>query len=229
MVFPFKGMELMFIGFVAGFVHVISGADHMAALAPFATRRGTSESWRLGYNWGLGHATGISMIGLLIWLLKDTTAANWVSNGAEWLVGLLLVVFGALGIRSIQKHNVHTHEHDHYGIRHSHIHMHNSKVQSSASHHHSHASLGIGLLHGTAGGTHLWVVLPTLAIVSFSGLVLYLAAYALATIATMALFSAALGNLNKRLTTNSPRLGQRFGLVCCTASMLVGSYWLLAI
>ena len=229
MVFPYKGMELMFIGFVAGFVHVISGADHMAALAPFATRRGTSESWRLGYNWGLGHATGISMIGLLIWQLKDTTAANWVSNGAEWLVGLLLVAFGALGIRSMQKHNVHTHEHDHYGIRHSHIHMHNSKVKSSASHRHSHASLGIGLLHGTAGGTHLWVVLPTLAIVSFSELVLYLAAYALATIATMALFSAALGNLNKRLATNSPRLGQRFGFVCCTASMLVGSYWLLAI
>ena len=229
MVFPFKGMELIFIGFVAGFVHVISGADHMAALAPFATRRGTSESWRLGYNWGLGHATGISMIGLLIWQLKDTAAANWVSNGAEWLVGLLLVAFGALGIRSIQKHNVHTHEHDHYGIRHSHIHMHNSKVQSSASHHHSHASLGIGLLHGTAGGTHLWVVLPTLGIVSFSGLVLYLASYTLATVATMALFSAALGQLNERLTTNSPRLGQRFGFVCCTASMLVGSYWLLAI
>jgi hypothetical protein len=39
-------MELLFIGFAAGFAHVISGADHLAALAPFAARheqRGDAE------------------------------------------------------------------------------------------------------------------------------------------------------------------------------------------
>ena len=221
-------MELLFIGFAAGFAHVVSGADHMAALAPFAARREQQAAWRLGLQWGLGHAGGVALIGMLVWLLKGTAAAEWLSSGAEWLVGVALVAVGSLGIRSLLRHRVHTHEHDHFGIRHTHIHAHLGKADPAASHHHSHAALGIGLLHGAAGGTHLWVVLPTLAIASFGGVALYLAAYALATVAAMTLFSAGLGRLAKRLANRSPRLDHGFGLACCTASLLVGGYWLLA-
>ena len=162
------------------------------------------------------------------WLLKGTAAAEWRSSGAEQLVGVLLIAVGALGIRSLLRHRVHTHEHDHFGIRHSHIHAHLGQAHSRASHKHSHAALGIGLLHGTAGGTHLWVVLPTLAIASFAGVVLYLAAYALATVTAMTLFSAGLGRLANRLANGSPKLGHGFGLACCTGSMCIGGYWLFA-
>lgn len=226
--YPFKGMELLFIGFAAGFAHVISGADHLAALAPFAARREQHAAWRLGLHWGLGHAGGVALIGLLVWLLKGTAAAEWLSSGAEQLVGVLLIAVGALGIRSLLRHRVHTHEHDHFGIRHSHIHAHLGQAHSRASHKHSHAALGIGLLHGTAGGTHLWVVLPTLAIASFGGVALYLAAYALATVAAMTLFSAGLGRVARRLANGGPQLGHGFGLACCTTSMFIGGYWLFA-
>ncbi len=221
-------MELLFIGFAAGFAHVISGADHLAALAPFASRREQHPPWRLGLQWGLGHAGGVALIGLLVWLLKGTAATEWLSSGAEQLIGVMLIAVGALGIRSLLRHRVHTHEHDHLGIRHSHIHTHLCRAHSPASHKHSHAALGIGLLHGTAGGTHLWVVLPTLAIASFAGVALYLASYALATVAAMTLFTAGLGRLAKRLTNGSPQLGHGFGLACCTASMFIGGYWLFA-
>ena len=221
-------MELLFIGFAAGFAHVISGADHLAALAPFAARRESRAPWRLGLHWGLGHAGGIALIGLLVWLFKGTAASEWLSSGAEQVVGVLLIAVGALGIRSLLRHRVHTHEHDHFGIRHSHIHTHLGQAHTSTGHHHSHAALGIGLLHGTAGGTHLWVVLPALAIASFGGVALYLAAYALATVAAMTLFSAGLSCLAKRLANGSPRLGHGFGLACCTASMCIGGYWLFA-
>ena len=143
-------MELLFIGFAAGFAHVISGADHLAALAPFAARREQHAAWRLGLHWGLGHAGGVALIGLLVWLLKGTAAVEWLSSGAEQLGGVMLVAVGALGIRSLLRHRVHTHEHDHFGIRHSHIHTHLGQAHSPASHKHSHAALGIGLLHGTA-------------------------------------------------------------------------------
>ena len=221
-------MELLFIGFAAGFAHVISGADHLAALAPFAARREQHAAWRRGLHWGIGHAGGIALIGLLVWLLKGTAAAEWLSSGAEQLVGVMLIAVGTLSIRSLLRHRVHTHEHDHFGIRHSHIHAHLGQTHSRASHKHSHAALGIGLLHGTAGGTHLWVVLPTLAIASFAGVALYLAAYALATVAAMTLFSAGLARLARRLANDSPQLGYGFGLACCTASLLIGGYWLFA-
>ena len=219
-------MELLLIGFAAGFVHVLSGADHLAALAPFATHRKQNAAWRLGLHWGLGHAGGIALIGLLVWLLKGTAGAEWLSSGAERLVGLILIAGGALGIRSLLHHRVHTHEHDHPGIRHSHIHVRLGQVNSRESHKHSHAALGIGLLHGTAGGTHLWVILPTLAIASFAGVVLYLAAYALATVTAMTLFSSGLGCVARRMTNCSPHLGYGFGLACCTASLFIGGLWL---
>ena len=219
-------MELLLIGFAAGFVHVLSGADHLAALAPFATHRKQNAAWRLGLHWGLGHAGGIALIGLLVWLLKGTAGAEWLSSGAERLVGLILIAGGALGIRSLLHHRVHTHEHDHPGIRHSHIHESLGQANSHESHKHSHAALGIGLLHGTAGGTHLWVILPTLAIASFAGVVLYLAAYALATVTAMTLFSSGLGCVATRMTNCSPHLGYGFGLACCTASLFIGGLWL---
>ena len=207
---------------------MISGADHLAALAPFAARRESHAAWRLGLHWGLGHAGGVALIGLLVWLLKGPAAVERLSSSAEQLVGVMLIAVGALGIRSLLRHRVHTHEHDHFGIRHSHIHTHLGQAHSPASHKHSHAALGIGLLHGTAGGTPLWVVLPTLAIASFAGVVLYLAAYALATVTAMTLFSAGLGRLANRLANGSPKLGHGFGLACCTGSMCIGGYWLFA-
>ena len=75
---------------------MITGADHLAALVPFATHRKQHATWRLGLHWGLGHAGGVALIGLLVWLLKDSAAAEWLSNGAEWLVGLILIAVGAV-------------------------------------------------------------------------------------------------------------------------------------
>ena len=41
----------------------------------------------------------------------------------------------------------------------------------------------------------------------------------------MTLFSAGLGHMARRLANGSPKLGYGFGLACCTASLLVGGYW----
>ena len=48
-------MELLLIGFAAGFAHVVTGPDHLAALAPFASRNGSAATWRLasGGDWDM--------------------------------------------------------------------------------------------------------------------------------------------------------------------------------
>ncbi|MDD9865935.1 MAG: nickel transporter, partial [Verrucomicrobiales bacterium] len=162
-------MELLLIGFVAGFAHVVTGPDHLAALTPFASRDGHAATWRLGLRWGLGHAAGVAVVGMLLWLLKDTAMVEGFSAWAERLVGVLLIAVGALGLQARLSGKIHTHEHAHSGVSHSHIHSHFGRTE----HRHSHAALGIGLLHGTAGGTHLWVLLPTLAIGHLGGVILY--------------------------------------------------------
>ncbi len=50
---------------LAGAVHVLSGPDHMAAVAPLAVadrRRG----WLAGWTWGLGHASGVVVVAVLV-------------------------------------------------------------------------------------------------------------------------------------------------------------------
>jgi len=41
-------------GLAAGLIHVLSGPDHLAAVAPLAGGRG--RAWRAGFLWGLGHS-----------------------------------------------------------------------------------------------------------------------------------------------------------------------------
>jgi hypothetical protein len=44
-------------GFVAGWLHVLSGPGHLTAVAPIAIND-HRKAWVTGLNWGLGHASG---------------------------------------------------------------------------------------------------------------------------------------------------------------------------
>src|SRR6187431_1224168 len=56
--------------FVAGLVHVLTGPDHLAAVAPLAAAdRG--RGWFAGWTWGLGHASGVVTVAMLAVLLRD--------------------------------------------------------------------------------------------------------------------------------------------------------------
>ena len=52
-------------GLAAGLLHVFSGPDHLAAVAPLVadTERGR---WRTGLQWGVGHTVGVLLIALLL-------------------------------------------------------------------------------------------------------------------------------------------------------------------
>ena len=63
-------MTLALAALVAGFVHVLSGPDHLAAIAPYAVD-GKTRAWRTGVRWGLGHATGALAVGLLMLAVRE--------------------------------------------------------------------------------------------------------------------------------------------------------------
>ncbi|MDX1661145.1 MAG: High-affinity nickel transporter, partial [Gemmatimonadota bacterium] len=56
-------------GLAAGAVHVLMGADHLAAVAPLAagSRR---RAWRAGFRWGVGHAGGVGSIAVVALTLR---------------------------------------------------------------------------------------------------------------------------------------------------------------
>ena len=86
-------------GFAAGAVHVVGGADHLVAMAPFSLRR-PLQAVKSGMAWGGGHSLGVVLLGIVAIFFKDLIHVESMSAWAEFLVGVSLLVIGALAIHS---------------------------------------------------------------------------------------------------------------------------------
>ena len=173
-------------GLVAGVIHVISGADHLIAMAPSSITR-PRDALRNGLSWGLGHSSGVFILSILAIFFKDLAHLNKFSSFAEFLVGISLLVIGVIAIKNSIKFNIHSHSHRHNnGISHNHLHYHNNINKNHNRHSHALASLGI--LHGIAGGSHLIAVIPALAL-PVQDAFAYLVAYLIGSLLVMSVFT----------------------------------------
>lgn len=214
-------------GLIAGAVHVVSGPDHLTAVAPLAVRR-PRRAWLPGLRWGLGHSAGVGLVGLLSLWLRGLIPVDLLSSWGERCVGVMLFGIGLWALRRALKHNVHAHEHEHHGERHVHFHVHHRHENHHAkpAHLHAHAAFGIGTLHGLAGSSHFLGVLPALAFPTRAEAVAYLVAFGLGTIGAMAGFSWSMGWLATRFTHRGPKIYRSLMGACAVAAMGVGCFWL---
>jgi ABC-type nickel/cobalt efflux system permease component RcnA len=186
-------------GFAASVAHVVTGPDHLAAVTPLAIDS-RKRSWMVGFSWGLGHTVGMLLIGLLFILFRSLLPVDAISKHSETIIGLLLIAIGTWAIvRTFIRHSHRNRPHGHFHhdpYLYAHIHRH--------THDHSHPSpvplrrniltaLGIGIVHGFAGFSHLFALLPSLALPSISATLIYIVAFAAGTILTMVLFAFLLG------------------------------------
>tara|TARA_B100001989_G_scaffold242229_1_gene208802 strand:+ start:109 stop:780 length:672 start_codon:yes stop_codon:yes gene_type:complete len=173
-------------GTIAGFVHVISGADHLIAMAPAAINN-PQKAQANSFSWGLGHSSGVLLLAFLAIFIKDITHLNKLSSFAEFLVGLSLLIVGVFAIKNSFQLSMHKHSHKHEnGIAHSHFHLHYKDQKKNKKQ--SHALTGLGLLHGIAGGSHFLAVLPALALPITSACI-YLISYLIGSLISMNLFT----------------------------------------
>lgn len=85
--------------------------------------------------------------------------------------------------------------------------------------------MGIGLIHGVAGSSHLYGVLPALALAA-ADRVGYLIGFGVGSILAMGLFASAIGLLIGRIP-GSRTLVQRWGLlVASIAAVVIGTAWI---
>ncbi|MEZ4652323.1 MAG: nickel transporter [Candidatus Eisenbacteria bacterium] len=114
---------LFLAGGIAGLIHVLSGPDHLAAVAPFALR-GRERAWIPGALWGSGHTAGVAVVALAAFALREALPIERLSQYSEQIVGILLILVGAWTVRRALRSHVHTHVHEHDGTRHAHLHVH---------------------------------------------------------------------------------------------------------
>ena len=212
-------------GLIAGAVHVWSGPDHLAAIAPLAARR-RRGALAPGARWGFGHSAGVALVGLLSLGLRDLLPLDLLSTWGERLVGVMLLGIGLWALRKALK--VHAHEHVHDGERHIHLHTHTPRIahEQAEAHHHTHAAFGIGVLHGLAGSSHFLGVLPVLAFPSRAQAIAYLVTFATGTIVSMAAFSWVMGVVATRWASRSARVYRGLMSGCAVTAMGVGCFWL---
>lgn len=204
-------MTALFTGLFAGLLHVVSGPDHIAAVAPLAVKRKRPD-WQLGMLWGIGHSLGVVVIGCMALLMREALEIESIASGSERMIALLLIAMGAWGIhRSVSRRS----GNQALGQAHSHPHV-------------NKASLGIGLLHGVAGGAHLLAVLPVIAFPSVTEVLIYLGAYGFGTILAMGLVSLAVGSVARSVSLRFGDAGfARLTVLCSVATLVAGGFWLM--
>src|SRR5437870_2373404 len=210
---------LIFAGLAAGLIHALSGPDHLAAIAPLATKY-PHRAWVAGLRWGAGHASGVLAVGILSLLLRGVLPVDLISDWSDRIVGVLLIGIGIWALRKALQ--IHTHEHTHGDEEHVHIHMHGKNARHEKPHVHTHAAFGIGTLHGLAGSSHFLAIIPALALPSNAQAVAYLGFYGFGTVLAMIAFAAAIGSVSARFAARGAHLYRRLLLACSAVAILVG-------
>ena len=189
-------------GLATGLVHVLSGPDHLAAVAPLSADAGRSQ-WRAGLQWGLGHTAGVMVIGLLLISVRQALPIEAISAYSERIVGVALLLVGVWGFARARAPKKHAHP-----------------VAG--------ASFAMGALHGLAGSSHLFGVLPALALPTQLAAVAYLGGFGVGAVLAMTAFSALVGAVAMRATRRGINAYRGVLYACSLSAVLVGGFWLIA-
>jgi hypothetical protein len=188
-------------GLATGLVHVLSGPDHLAAVAPLSADADRSQ-WRAGLQWGLGHTAGVMVIGLLLISVRQALPIEAISAYSERIVGIALLLVGGWGFARARSPKRHAHP--------------------SAG-----ASFAMGALHGLAGSSHLFGVLPALALPTQLAAITYLGGFGVGAVLAMTAFSALVGAIAVRATRRGLNAYRGVLYACSLSAVVVGGFWLI--
>ncbi|XP_010516099.1 PREDICTED: uncharacterized protein LOC104791818 [Camelina sativa] len=186
-------------GFFAGCLHTLSGPDHLAALAPLSIGRTRMESAAVGALWGCGHDAGQLIFGLMFLLLKDRLHIEVIRTWGTRVVGLTLLVIGAIGIKEaseIPEPCVVTLENG------------ETDEKSSKKKKIGLATFATGIVHGLQPDA-LMMVLPALALPSRLAGASFLIMFLIGTVIAMGSYTVFIGSCSEALKEKVPRITEK--------------------
>lgn len=216
-------MLTLITGTLAGLFHVLSGPDHLAAVAPLAVEDGR-RGWLAGWTWGMGHAAGVVVVAVLAVLLRDVLPpVDVISSWSERLVGGALIAIGLWALRRSAR--MQSARHTHGPLSHQHLHVQAGPGWARRLGH-AHTSFCLGVLHGVAGSSHFFGVLPALALPTRAAALTYIGAFGAGTVVAMTAFAAVVGSVTAR-GADDERLHRMMMTAAALLAIVVGGVWLI--
>ena len=208
---------------VSGLVHVFSGPDHLAAVAPLAAAD-RERGWFAGWTWGIGHAAGVVVVALLAVVLRDLLPPIYIlSAWSERIVGAALIVLGIWALRHSLR--IEATPHAHGTLSHRHLYIQTGPAWARRFGH-AHASFYMGILHGVAGSSHFFGVLPALALPTRTAAFVYIAAFGIGTVVAMTAFAAAVGWAGAPFARGT-LVHRGMMMTSAVVALVVGTWWLM--
>ncbi|PIA41337.1 hypothetical protein AQUCO_02200031v1 [Aquilegia coerulea] len=191
-------------GFFAGCLHTLSGPDHLAALAPLSIGRSRLESAAVGALWGCGHDAGQVIFGLLFLLLKDRLHIEILRTWGTRVVGLTLLVIGAMGIKEATE------------VPAPCVALENGEcdvdvlqsLENPPKKKIGFATFATGIIHGLQPDA-LMMVLPALALPSRLAGAAFLGMFLLGTVFSMGSYTVFIGSCSQALKDRIPRITEK--------------------
>lgn len=117
-------MKLIGTGVVMGIVHVLTGPDHLSAIATLSANVGNFRSFWYGVRWGIGHSIGLILVGSTFIILSHQNGSesdtgggdgggsdeeegdiipSWVETMGETFVGFFMLALGLYSMYRVWK------------------------------------------------------------------------------------------------------------------------------
>ncbi|KAF4366829.1 hypothetical protein F8388_013894 [Cannabis sativa] len=206
-------------GFFAGCLHTLSGPDHLAALAPLSIGCSWIESAAVGALWGCGHDAGQVIFGLIFLLLKDKLHIEIIRTWGTRVVGLTLLVIGAMGIREASE------------IAAPCVALENGECDVGVYEAIQNPSLGkkrigfatfaTGIVHGLQPDA-LMMVLPALALPSRLAGAAFLIMFLVGTVVAMGSYTVFIGSCSQALKDRIPRITEKLTWASSIVAIALG-------
>jgi sulfite exporter TauE/SafE len=160
--------------------------------------------------------------------LREQLPLELISSWGERVMSVALVAIGFWALRKSFSQNLHSHEHEHEQEAHVHFHFHSGERAHSSrhAHFHSHPVFGIGALHGLAGSSHFFGILPILGVSNQTGAILYMLSFGLGTMLAMTFFSSVVSLITRRFALEQTKSYRVILAGTGFSACIVGGYWL---
>ena len=176
-------------GLLLGCLHALE-ADHIITVTNLVLNKDSlKKSLRLALQWGFGHSLTLTILAILVFSL-DTAFMALMSTKAEQMVGVTMIFLGLIvffqELKQNSKFKVFPHK----------------DVETSGS-----QLFGVGVLHGVAGSTSIFLLIPVALTKSIWGVFSYVGLFCLGMILTMGFYGLFLQNFstNKNFYTYLPK------------------------